>query len=322
MSGGFVLRIAPSGIDRVDEALQNDTLIIGWAYAEGLLDDTLEWDEFRQILQDCYYAGEDSLRKAGNAAGHMWRFIREMKKDDLVVVPHGSEFYVGQVDAEAMYDRTKVEEDTAYRRPIVWLNDKKGIPRSTARSALISRMRTQGTCANATDLLDQIQECLDMAKAGKEPSFKEDLQGRLIDQTLDELRSGHMDDFGFERFLESLFRGLGAVDTKIVPRRMDKGIDIYATFLVAGAFRQVVGIQAKHWRPDPPVGAEVVRQLVHGIEEGQEAVTLGMVVTSGTFSDDADLEAQEYRERTGIPIELVDGRQLGRLIVEHGLGRE
>ena len=156
MSGGFVLRITPSGIDRVEEALQNDTLIIGWAYADGLLDDTLEWEEFRQILQDCYYKGESSLRRAGNAAGHMWRFIREMEMGDLVVVPHGSEFYVGQVTAKATYDRTKLEQDTAYRRPVVWLNNKRGIPRSTAKSALISRMKTQGTCASATDLLDQI----------------------------------------------------------------------------------------------------------------------------------------------------------------------
>lgn len=262
MSGGFVLRIAPSGIDRVEEALQSDTLIIGWALADGLLDETLEWDEFRQILQDCYYADESNLRKAGNASGHMWRFIRDMKEDDLVVVPHGAEFYVGQVSGKAKYDRRRVKEDTAYRRPVTWLNDKRGIPRSAARSALISRMKTQGTCAHATDLLDQIKECLEMAQAGEEPSFREDLQSRLVEQTLDELRCGRMDDFRFERFLESVLRGLGAVDTKIVPRRMDKGIDIYATFLVAGAFRQVVGIQAKYWRPEPPVGAGVVRELV------------------------------------------------------------
>ena len=42
-----------------------------------------------------------------------------------------------------------------------------------------------------------------------------------------------MDNFGFERLIETVLHGLGAVDTKIVPRSKDKGIDIYATFLVA-----------------------------------------------------------------------------------------
>ena len=37
----FVLRIAPSGIDRVDEALKSSELIIGWSRARGLLDKTL-----------------------------------------------------------------------------------------------------------------------------------------------------------------------------------------------------------------------------------------------------------------------------------------
>lgn len=54
----------------------------------------------------------------------MWRFIREMNVGDLVVVPHGSEFYVAEVSGPAMYDESKVEEDTAYRRNVKWLNDK------------------------------------------------------------------------------------------------------------------------------------------------------------------------------------------------------
>lgn len=51
-------------------------------------------------------------------------------------------------------------------------------------------------------------------------------------------------------------RALGAIETRVVPRSKDKGIDVYATFLVAGAFRQVIGIQAKHWQPEPPVGED------------------------------------------------------------------
>ena len=67
------------------------------------------------------------------------------------------------------------------------------------------------------------------------------------------------------------------------------------------------------------MGAGVVQQLVRGIEEGQERVTPGMVITSGTFSDDAAAEAEAYSEEKGIPIELVDGEQFAKLIVEHGL---
>ncbi len=314
----FVLRISPGGDDRVPEALKDDHLIIGWSAAKGLLDPELEWDQFREIIRASHYAEEGNLRRAGAAAGHMWRFIREMNKEDRVVVPHGSEFYVAEINEEAFYDETKKAEDSAYRRPVTWLNGKNAIPRSHAKSALISRMKTQGTCADATDLLQEINECLEISTSGKEPSFKNDLQDRLIRETLEELRSGRMDSFGFERLIETVLTRLGAVDTRIVPRNQDKGVDIFAIFRVAGIFRQVVAIQAKHWQPKPPVDSSVVEQLIQGIDAAQEPVTLGMIITTGTIGDDANAAAKDYAEDKGIPIELVDGEQFAKLIVEHG----
>ena len=74
----FVLRIAPSYIDRVPEALESGELIIGWSKATGLLNPELSWYPFRQILHDTVYAAHDNYRSSGAAAGHMWRFIREM----------------------------------------------------------------------------------------------------------------------------------------------------------------------------------------------------------------------------------------------------
>ena len=154
---GFVLRIAPGGGDRVSEALENDHLIIGWAEAKGLLDQELEWEGFREIIRKAYHPNDENLRRAGAAGGHMWCFIRAMKTGDLVVVPHGSEFYVGEVTDPAFYDESKVGEDSAYRRPVKWLNDKDPIPRAIAKSALVSRMKTRATSANATDLVEEIE---------------------------------------------------------------------------------------------------------------------------------------------------------------------
>ena len=315
----FVLRIAPGGDDRVEEALEKNHLIIGWACAEGLLDDTLEWNAFREIVRREYYAEEDNLRKVGNAAGHLWRFIREMMEGDLVVVPYGSEFYVGKVTGPAFYDESKVDDDSAYRRPVKWLNGKNSIPRKYAKSALLSRMRILGTCADASDLVEQIKECVNIAETGDTPSFENDLEGKLVEKTLEELRSGRMGERGFEKLIETVLGGLGG-KARIVPRKEDVGIDIYATFLVAGIFQQVVGVQAKHFLPDPPIGAEVVAQLIRGIEESGQRITAGMVITSGTFSVEATAKAHEYGDEKGIPIELVDGEQFAKLIVEHGLG--
>ena len=313
----FILRITPSGNDRLPVALEDDQIIIGWAYAEGLLDQTLDWEHFREIVRAEYYSEQPNLRRAGAAAGQMWRFIRDMKGGDLVVVPHWSDFYVAKITGPAFYDGSNAEDDTAYRRPVIWLNDKRAIPRSIARSALISRMKIQQTTADATDLLDEIMDCLNVAKSGARPSFDSDLQARLVRETLDELRSGRMESYGFERLIETVLLGLGAKSTRIVPRSEDKGADIVATFRVAGVFSQVVAVQAKHWQPEPPVDKTVVEQLIRGIEAEQAG--LGMVITSGTIGEDATEKANQYNEEKGIPIELVDGEQFAKLIVEHGI---
>jgi predicted Mrr-cat superfamily restriction endonuclease len=313
----FILRMAPSaGVDRVSLALREGQLIIGWAEAKGLLE-PLDWDQFRQIISNTYYSGDPNLRSAGAAAGNMWRFIREMKQNDLVVVPHPSNFYVAEVTGPARYDATKVEEDTAYRRACSWLNDARPIPRDDARAALISRMKVQNTCVRATDLLDEIHDAIENAKAGRRPSFEEDLRKRLIEETLKELIGGRMSPRRFEHLIRTVLLGLGAAEARVIPTKEDKGADIVATFRIAGAFQQVVAVQAKHWKADPPVKPEVVEQLMRGIEA--EGADLGMVVTTGEISPEAVSIAKKLADENGIKIELVDGKQFAKLIVEHGI---
>lgn len=316
-TNAFIFRLAPGGVDRMREALDTNQIIIGWAKAEGLLEASLTWEQFREILRNAYYADEPTLRRVGVAAGHMWRFIRYMKEDDLVVVPYGTEFFVAKIAGPAFYDPDKVDDDSAYRRPVRWLNEKKGIRRELARSALVSRMKTQGTTADATDLLAEIRDCLSLAKSREKTTFELGLQSRLVEVVVEELRSGRIESYGFERLIQTVLKGLGAIDAHIVPRSEDRGADIVATFRVAGVFLQKVAVQAKHWLPEPPVGCEVVKQLIRGIEA--EEADLGMVVTSGTIAEEATRAAEEYYEETGIPIELVDGQQLAKLIVEHGV---
>lgn len=313
----FILRIAPSGQDKLPEALSSEQVILGWARADGLLNPALTWEQFRNIIRYAYYADEPSLRKAGAAGGHMWRFIRDMKPGDLVVVPYATEFFVAEITGPATYDPSKIAADSAYRRTVRWLNGKKPISRQLARAALLSRMKIQGTSANASDLLEEIKECLNLAGFGGAPTFQTDLQSRLVREVLAEMRGGRIESFGFERLIQTVLRTLGAEEARIIPRNEDKGADLIATFRVAGAFQQSIAVQAKHWQADPPVGRDVVEQLIRGIEA--ESANLGMVVTSGSISDEAYQAAEQYFEEKGVRIELVDGEQFAKLIVEHGI---
>lgn len=313
----FVLRITPSGKDRVDEALRTKDLIIGWSECQGLLDERLTWEQFRRIVHEVYYRDDKNHAQSGPAAGNIWRFIRDMAIGDLVVVPHGAAFYVAEVAGPARYEPQRVKDDCAYRRAVKWLNGAKPIPRGVARAALQSRMKARQTCVDATDLISEIRDALAVAEKGARPTFDTDLRRKLVDQVKAELRTGRLDNFGFERVVEALLRSLGANDVRIVPRSRDKGADLLATFRLATTFTFTLAVQAKHFQPTPPVGAEVVDQLVKGMDA--EDATLGWVVTSGTFSKEAEDRKTKWEKERGFHLALIDGDQLAALIIEGGL---
>lgn len=210
------------------EALDAKQIIIGWSESEGLLNPSLTFEQFRHIIKEAHYP-DGNLRRAGYAAGNMWRFIREMKNGDWVVVPYGPEFYVAEIAGPPTYDKKKVDEDSAYRRAVHWLT-KRPIPRDRAKSALISRMKIQGTSAYATDLLPEIKECLQRIDSGKAPNFLEKLQERLIGETFNELQGGFMDERRFEVLIQQVLLNIGARDARIIARNKDAGADIVATF--------------------------------------------------------------------------------------------
>lgn len=158
----FILHIKPKNIDRVQEALDNDQIIIGWSEASGLLDRDATLHDYRRIINAAHYPDETSLLKAGRASFAMWRFIREMSTGDLVVVPHrGNTFYVARVTGNPIYQASKVPDGTAYRRPVEWLNNKKPWLRSIVPSELMRAMKKRGTCFEATQFLEDIRNCID-----------------------------------------------------------------------------------------------------------------------------------------------------------------
>jgi predicted Mrr-cat superfamily restriction endonuclease len=311
----FVLRMAPSYVDHVPEGLKMDVLITGWSDASGLLHQPSDWYEFRERVHQACYPGEKDYRRSGGGAGSLWRFIREMSVGDWVVVPYGSEFYVGEVTGEAFFDSSKMKDDSAYRRPVRWLNNKRPISRKLARSSLQSRMKIYHTCGYAKDLIDEIHAVLVEALTGKPSSFAEDLRHRLVRQALQEIQSGKMNERLFEELVASILKSRGATEVKIVPRQQDKGADILATFPFVSSFDIVLAVQAKYYKGE--VHKEAVEELGRGMVA--EGATFGWVATSGVYCDEAVQAHEELVKEKNFQIELVDGNDLAAMIVDSGV---
>lgn len=318
----FVHRINQGGGDRshIEVALEQNFISIGWSNVIGLLDN-FEWEQVREIIRDLHYPDDENFKRAGAATGNLWRFVQDMAVGDNVVVPdpHGYHFYVARVISNAYYDKEGVDTDSAYRRNVQWLNQGQAIPRRNASAALQRRMKIRSTSAYAPHLDGDIDACLRHAEAGDNLDFAETLRRHLVDNTLLGLQEGQLNDYDFELLVENVLKRLGAINSRIVPRNQDIGIDLTAEFMVGGAIEVVVGVQCKHWGPEPPVGRDVVEELTHAIENGGYDVTHGMVVTTGTFSEDAESCAVEYSNTNNVSIQLIDGEVLAALIVDNGI---
>lgn len=326
-TNAFVLRQAPCGVSQLDAiSLKENVIVNGWAEARGL--HKLGEDEYykcRDIIKQACYPGDKSMRRAGYAAGTMWRFIKGMKVGDWVVVPHsGAVFYLAEITGEACYDDGKgaVTAGSCYRRPVRWLNNKQPIERRLAKSRLASRMRTQQTSAEAVDLINDIADALLSAtqlSGGKAPAakalFRDDLRVKMIKTTLHEIQTGHMNERQFELLVKRVALACGATSAEIVPRLHDKGVDIIATFNLGPVQQTRVGIQVKYYQGD--LGVKPIEQLIKGLEE--EELSLGWLVTSGTIQESAQAELEKQLAGTNLQIQLVDGELLAGMIVDVGL---
>ncbi len=195
----------------------------------------------------------------------------------------------GSDDIQMILTRAdKVEEDTAFSRRVEWLNSGNPIPRSQARCKLISRLKVYQTCVDCSDLNAE------------------------INSLLEEIREGKIENFGFERLHRNLFNKMGAAEILIVPRSKDNGSDLIVDYFVFGLLPIKISVQAKHWNDSNPVGVDEINQLRVGMEK--DGTDFGLFITSGTYSEAAYQEAQCLDEE-GTKIRLVDGMQLGKLLL-------
>lgn len=129
------------------------------------------------------------------------------------------------------------------------------------------------------------------------------------DELLDVLVS--MTPDAFERLSQRLLREAGFISVEVKGRSGDGGIDGMGVLRMS-LLSFPVFFQCKRYRGS--VGPSFVRDF-RGAMAGRG--DKGLLITTGTFSRDAELEA---RRDGAPPIDLIDGERLCDLLKEYGLG--
>lgn len=100
-------------------------------------------------------------------------------------------------------------------------------------------------------------------------------------------------------------------DLELTPFRGDGGIDVHAV-VDRDLFHARLGIQAKQYAPDNPVGARAVRSFKGALAD--QGYHVGTVVTTSSFTSGAEESAALDHVR------LIDGERLAAIMVEGDVG--
>lgn len=189
----------------------------------------------------------------------------------------------------------------------VWVLSAKGKNTDIVDPVQVKRfVRGQGKRGNYLRATTNSQTIVNVevaeAEAVLEETWREELLARLLELSPD----------AFERLCQRLLRESGFVEVKVTGRPGDGGIDGVGIVRLGGLLGFPVLFQCKRYRGSVPSG--VIRDF-RGTMTGR--ADRGLVITTGTFSRDAKLEAT----RDGAPpIDLVDGEQLLDKLRELRLG--
>jgi predicted Mrr-cat superfamily restriction endonuclease len=303
------MRMNPGG-DLVPKGLELDMLLTGWSgLPEALSAHT--YRELRDMVHKRWYSSEPDYRRSGASASILWLFLFEMAEGDYVVVPHGPEFLIAEVAGPAFYDPVGVQDDSAHRRKALWLNGGQAFRRKDASVRLQMRMKTQGTTVEATDLMADIERIL---SGDRRLPFDVSLRESLTPTTRHHLIE-HVTDHEFERLISSYLKASGAQESRVVARTNDKGVDVRATFFLAGMVPVRVGVQAKHWEHAADLSG--IQQLLSGLAE--EGIDVGIFITTAGIPDSVRDEASLLADRQGVSIYCIDGTEFARNLLDLGL---
>lgn len=115
--------------------------------------------------------------------------------------------------------------------------------------------------------------------------------------------------YEFQEMVGALLRATGLYTPFIAPKGKDGGVDIVAYNDALGTALPRIKVQIKHY-PNGTIAVDVVRSLQGILKAG---VDVGMIVTSGSFTSEAQKEARHGEKN----IRLIDGAEFIQLWLKY-----
>jgi len=263
------------------DCMQDGTIVIGWGTGTDVPSKDDDYYRLREEIKQQYYFEKTDYRSAGQATGMVWTFCTEMLKGDLVIVPvEGYKFYLGRLNADDI-----LYKNDMYYRGIEWILAENNPGNwENAPVALSKACRTRSSLKNSDGALGELQKVLADPKYLEE-TWEVDLIGKLKATISKYHQEGRINFYTLQsKIVPRILQCMGATKIENRSGEGDKGIDNVATFPGPGGLTDtLVGVQVKHYEPDPPLTLEVIDETLHGAV--CEGVDQAWIVTTGTILD-------------------------------------
>ena len=263
-----------------------------------------------------------STHKIANAVGQLFRFVCELKKDDLVGTydPNQRRYYIGRLNGD-LEQHPDAEEDLLYRKSVSWTHRvaRDSLTLSTRNSlGAIQTLFCLGEEASGEllekavgidtpqDELPQDRPSIPEANGGMS---LDDLRQETITKASDFIKDMivELDPYELQDLVAGILRAMG-YKTKVAPPGPDRGVDIFASPDGLGLQEPRIFVEVKH-RPATSIGAPLIRSFIGGRQPGDKC----LYISTGGFSKEAFYEA----ERSNIPLSLLGTNEIKDLLIDH-----
>ena len=281
--------------EREDLALDKGLAVIGWEELPSLMTAKGKDDVFR-LMHDAWPSSSEGTLHAW--AAQVWKFVGQIKKGDLIVLPLKTRGVIalGEVTGEYEY-RTDLGESVRHVRAVKWI--RKDVPRTAFKQDLIFSLGAAMTVAQITrnDAEQRVQVVLrggadagevsgrpEEVKEGEEPISVEQVARDQLLRFIEQNFKTH----DLARLVDAVLQAEG-YSTHLSPPGPDKGVDILAGTGALGFDPPRICVQVKS--QVSPVDAPTVREL-QGVMQSFKA-DHGLLVSWGGFTGAAVRESRE-----------------------------
>lgn len=267
--------------------LDNNIVTIGW----NEFDDLSKVKSKEELTRLYLKLNPDSKKmKVANEVGQIWRFVREIQKDDLVALPLKMQAAISIGKIKSDYEYKKIAPNIKHIRHVKWI---KTIPRSSFDQDILYSLGAFMTVCKIerNDAENRVKQLL-KGRTSKQEEETEDEGSIDIEEYAKDLITKHINarfkGHGLARLIDAILKAQGYITKQSNPGP-DGGIDILAAAGPLGFDKPRICVQVKS--SSSPIDVKVLREL-QGVMTKVRA-DQGLLVSWGGFTTKSIKEARD-----------------------------